>query len=567
MRVIHNKFKKATSTSKGKIIISTFFLVILLAIVGAVVYWQTNKKRLIREKLESAIDKKSGGFYSIKYETMEMDEISGFLSITNLSLRYDSAQINALKDIGMVPPTLFTINVPELVIQGVQTPRALIDKEISGRKLEIKNPSIEIIYTMQGKDSARRAPTAELYRQILGNFKEISVDTVLISNASISTFNAKTKQSGVTIGNANMVLLDVHIDSVANADTSRLLFSKQAVATCEEISWKSDNKLYRYLAKNISLHSVNRTATVGAFIVDPQAGEDAFVKSLPTQDDRFDFIFNDLHFKNLDFQELMNDKLIADTLVVDAAVFNIYRDLNMPRDRKNRVGSYPHQVLAKLPAIVDIRKLILQNASLKYKERNNITKKAGEVKFHGIYATIHNLTNRKEALINDNTMNVDISCRFLNKAPFNLSWIFYLGKNNGQFKVKGSLGSIRGEDLNPITEAMGPARIERGVIKGLNFDFNGTDYQMDGTLVMKYKDLKVALLEKDKGSADWDKKSLTSFVANFFIKNSNPRDDDEDAVTVTVTNDRNTNRSIFNVTWKTMFKAISETVGMKKKKT
>jgi hypothetical protein len=565
MRTIHHKFKKATATSRGKLVVSLFFLVLLLAIIGAVVYWQTNKGQLIRDKLESAIEKKSGGFYTIQYENLELDEITGFLSMSNLTITYDSLKLAALKNAGIMPALLVSVHIPQIIVEGVKTPKALIDHQIEGRKLEIRNPVIEIIYTMQGKDSARKAPSKEFYREILGGLDEIDIDTVSISNAHISTRNTKTNRPGVDIVNANLTLTDLLVDSVANADTTRFLFAKQLAATCGEISWLSENKLYRFIAKGISIHSSSRSADIKNFSVVPQAGETAFVNSLETQDDRLDFAFQDLQFRNLDIPELLNDGLSADTLRIANAAFKIYRDLNIPRDRKNRVGSYPHQILAKLPISIDVGKLVVDAGYLRYKERNHITKKAGEVEFHNIRAEFRNVTNKSKSIAKNNIMNVDVNCRFLNKAPFRVGWAFNLEKNNGQFNVKGSLGTIRATDLNSLTEPMGPARVEKGTINKLDFNFTGNNYRMNGTLVMSYENLKVALLEKDKGSTEWDKKSIGSFVANLLIKNSNPRDEDEEPVMITVKHERDPNRSIFNFTWKSMFSAITQTVGVKQK--
>jgi hypothetical protein len=47
------------------------------------------------------------------------------------------------------------------------------------------------------------------------------------------------------------------------------------------------------------------------------------------------------------------------------------------------------------------------------------------------------------------------------------------------------------------------------------------------------------------------------------IKNSNPKKN-EDTRVVQIHLDRDINRSIFNLSWKTLFRGIKETVGVKK---
>ena len=389
MHTIKTRFKKARSTKKGRLILSTFFFLVILAIAGGVLYWQTHKKKIIRERLESAIEKKSGGFYTIKYESLDLDEITGFLSITNLRLGYDSNKYNAMKNLHLDPPTLFSIEIPEITVEGVKTPKALIDKQIDGRKLTIRNPVIEIIYTGRGKDSLRKVPAKEIYQQILGNLDQIILDSVSVTGARIITRNQKTKQVGIELNNATVDLIDVKVDSAANADPTRVLFAKKQSIAFESLSWFSDDKRYKFKAKNVISNSTGRDVHIDEFVLDPLKDEQDFVNSIPTQDDRFDFRFTDIMLKNVDYAELLEEEVIADSLVIRSAVFKIYRDLNIPRDKKNRVGDYPHQALQKIPVDIDIRKVIVINSFIEYKERNNITKNSGKVQFYDVYSTIY----------------------------------------------------------------------------------------------------------------------------------------------------------------------------------
>lgn len=541
-------------------ILSTLLFIIILAIAGGILYWQTHKKKIIREKLESAIEEKSGGFYTIKYESLDLDEITGYLSITNLRLGYDTNKYNAMRSLHLDPPTLFNIEIPEITVEGVKTPKALIDREIDGRKLTLRNPVIEIIYTGHGKDSLRKVPPREIYQQILGNLDQIKLDTVSVINARIITRNQKTKQIGIELTNANVDLLDVKVDSAANADPARLLFAKKQGIAFESLSWFSDDKRYKFHARNVISNSTSRDVHIDEFVLDPLKSEQDFVNSIPTQDDRLDFRFSDITLKNLDYPSLLKEEVDADSLVIRSAVFKIYRDLNIPRDKKNRVGDYPHQALQKIPVDIDIRKLVVINSFIEYKERNNITKNSGKVQFYNVYSTITNFTNKKESIRRNNVMTLVSKTSFLNKTPFNVNWKFILRDPEGRFNIKANMGPINANDLNALTEPMGPARMEKGVIKGLTMDLDGSDHSMNGTITLLYDNLKIAVLEKDKGAKEWDKKSLTSFVANIFVKNSNPPDDDEPARTVNVTYQRDPNRSIFNLGWKTIFKGIMETV-------
>ena len=141
-------------------------------------------------------------------------------------------------------------------------------------------------------------------------------------------------------------------------------------------------------------------------------------------------------------------------------------------------------------------------------------------------------------------MKATVNSIFLNRTPLRTSWTFYLFNSKGRFDVSGTMGSIDGRALNSLAEPMGPASIEEGTFNEMTFDLHGNDYSMDGNVKMLYEDLDVAILEKDKGANETDKKFLTSLIANLMIKKSNPRGNDEVRVQQ-VHLSRDINRSLF----------------------
>jgi hypothetical protein len=564
MRTLKNKLKRVTATRKGKVIALSIMLVVMIGIGSTIAYWNVYRKQIVRNKLENAVSDKSNGLYILRYDNLTMDEAAGNLSVTAMNLSYDSTEFTALLKNSEAPPTLFKINIPEIIVSGVKTPRALLSKEIVGKKLHIKNPVIDIIYTNAGKDPARNIPTPEVYQQILGELSMIKIDTVLISGAQITTSNIKTGKKNVQFKNVSIHLIDVSVDEKTSKDPNQLLFAKQLFLESEKISFPSLDQPYNYTIDSISLNSNTKNAYAKKFRIAPLLKEDAFVKSLPTQDDRFDFSINNIRIRNLDVHQLFNENIVADSILAGSSSFKIYRDLSVPRDKKNRVGRYPHQLFDNIPVSISVKKMILANTFVEYKEKSKITKQSGKVQFHNVYATITNLTNSKEAIKANNIMTADISTQFLNKAPLKVVWQFYLQHPKGRFDVKGNMGSITATEANPLTVPMGPAKLEDGQINSLQFNFEGNNYSTDGTVKMLYEDLKLSVLEKDKGSKELDKKTLDSFVANIIIKNDNPAKEKDDPRVINIHFDRDTNRSIFNLVWKSIFKGIKETVGIKK---
>lgn len=536
---------------------------ILLILAGAGIgwwYWNTHKETIIKDKLEKAIASKSKGVYKVTYDSLALDEVAGWLKVYNMSLIFDS---NRARVDSLIPPLLFSISIPEINVTGVKTPRALIDNEIIANKLEILNPVVDIHYTYKGKDAARNAPTKEVYQQILGNLNLIQVDTVTILNAQLQTLNRNTGKKIIEVENISLALTDVKVDSASYEENDRYLFAKKVLFNAGTVSWSSDDRLYKFNASGITASSFDNNITINSFKVIPVLGENAFVNAIPTQDDRFDFSFSGIRVSGVDINKLSDEYLDADSMHISNSSFKIYRDLARPRDQKNRIGYYPHQVLDDVPFHFNIRKIIIPGSYVEYKERNHITRESGVVKFQDIYAVINNFTNDKKIVAPGQTMKASVQSRFLGQTPFNSEWTFYLFHPDGRFDVEGNLGELNATHLNLLTEPMGPATIKAGYINNLDFSLKGSDTGMNGFIKVLYQDLKVALLELDKGKTETDKKFLMSLLANIVIKNDNPKSGDE-IRTATVNLPRDSNRSAFWMCWKTIFRGIRETVGIKK---
>lgn len=555
MQISPDNYKKATRHKRVRIILLSISF-ILIAIIGfGFWYWGTNKNVIIEQELEKAIIKSNDGFYKISYDDMKVDEGTGSLLVSNMKLSYDSL---TLEENNL--PMLFTIHIPEISVVGVKTKKALLDKEIVGRRLEIKNPVIDLEYTYRGKDSVRNVPTEEIYREVLGNLDLIQIDSVLITNAHVRTSNKKTGKVIIDVKDVDLSLMDLKVDSLSFKDSSRFLFSKSMTINVAKIAWPSPDRLYDYQAENIVLRSSAGNLSIDRISVTPRLGENEFVNAIPTQDDRLNFSFSDVGLSGIDINKLPDEYIKAETMTIGTSSFKIYRDLARPRDKKNRVGQYPHQVMDDIQLRFNIKKVKIQNSFIEYKERNHITRQSGKVQFHNVNGTITNFTNDKKA--SNKVMKAVVNSSFLNLTPLETNWTFYLFHSNGRFDVAGRMGSIDGQALNTLAEPMGPASIEEGRLNAMTFNLQGNDHSMEGSVKMLYENLDVAILEKDKGATETDKKFLTSLIANVVIKNSNPKGDDEIRVQQ-VHLSRDVNRSLFNLCWKTIFKGIQGTVGIK----
>lgn len=540
--------------SKRTIIIA----IVLLLVAGGIVYWNIHKRSIVRSTVKDAVADKTNNLYSIRTGGLDIDEVAGYLKVTNLYLQPDSNVYNGLSESEDAPSVLVKIDIPALTVEGVKTPKALLNSAIDGRKVLIQSPSIELYFTGKGKDSLKSVPDKEVYRQILGNLTMIKIDTLSIRNATVVTKDWKSGAVRMRFDSVSIDLFRIAVDSTHDKDTSRVFFAEQALVSCKKARWSSRNRLYNYEVRNIELNSDTRKVGISHFSIDPTLPEGKFMQQFKYAHDRFDVQLRGIRLANLNLPRLVQGEIMADSLVLNNSSLHIYRDMSYPHDGKNRVGTYPQQALMKLPFELTIRHGRFEQAFIEYKERNGKSGKSGRVQFNNASLTVSNLTS-KAALLAERPLRIHFNARFLNSASMKAVINFYADK--GRFSIDADMEGMPAATVNQLTEPMGLAKVETGTIRGLHFKFTGNDYAANGGLTLLYDDLKIALLKKDTTDNTLSKKKLASALANIQVKNANPAKNGE-IRTVAVHYDRNTAKSWFNLVWKSIFTGVKQTVGI-----
>jgi hypothetical protein len=541
----------------------SYLLFAIGVLILAVIAWQFYKYRLVHNKVENTVATKTKGLYTINYENLSLDEVSGILHVKNIEVLPDTAVYHQMVLDKNDPPVLLRLTVPALDITGVKTPKALLTKQIEGAKIEIAGPTIEILVNHSRNDTKNTAvynPANDITKQLLGKLLKIKVDSVKITHANVLVRNIHTGNTLFGSNNVSFLLSDLLIDSTTGKDSSRILFARNLDMDCDEIAFPLKNKKYKLDVGGLRFRSQNNALYIHRLKVIPQLSESEFVQSFPMQKDRYDFSFEDISLLGIDRQSLWRKEIVAESMIISKSSFKVYRDLSRPPDTSSKVGKYPQQQLMRLPIPINIKRLVFEHSFIEYKEKNAKSDSAGRLQFFDVSATLNNVTNRKEDIVRDNRCILNFKTRLLNKTPVAARLVMLLKDPHGRFSIEGDIGAIDVLSLNPLTRPMGLARMEKGKIDRLHFTITGTDSTGKGSLLLLYDDLKISLLKKDKDEGKLDKKGLASLFANLVIKNSNKG---KNPRVVEVHFDRILNKSFFNLIWKTIFTGVKQSVGMK----
>ena len=215
----------------------------LIVIVGVLFYfWQNIKVAFIKNKLANVVFVQTDSLYTIKYDSLFFNEVTGEAFLKNIRIIPDTSRIKN-KPPEQIPYALLDVTIKSIDIKGVHTDKALKGKEMIGDSVIIDEPRITAYFLKPiKKETMIDAEAKEMYRQILGSLNLIRVGKVAIKNAEVHAVNFSNHNKQFDLNNTNIYLRDVQIDSLHNEDTSRILFCKEASFQIDEFISYDDNR-------------------------------------------------------------------------------------------------------------------------------------------------------------------------------------------------------------------------------------------------------------------------------------------------------------------------------------
>ena len=349
-----------------------------------------------------------------------------------------------------------------------------------------------------------------------------------------------------------------NISSNTNGSTlSELVNNAAWELSASGFSFINKQKIYRFIVEGLQLNNKTGTVKVNRIFYKPLLTEGAFVNINKVQKDRYDLSFSNINLTGVNFKKLISDNVIEMEQASLQPVLKIFNDRTLPFDTTSKVGKYPHQSLLKVPFRMYVKKVVVNNGAVFYKERGRKSKKTGVVNFTSINAQINNVTNIAERIKINATLHLNVKARFLNSADIVTEWLLPLNKIDTAFTVSGNMGGMAATILNSITEPLGMVSVKKGKINNVVFDIKGNNYKSRGHTTFLYNDLSVTVLKMNEND-ELKKRGLLSLLANTLIANNNPKNNNTYIGEIDFT--RDTQKSFFNLLWKSIFNGVKNTV-------
>lgn len=435
-------------------------------------------------------------------------------------------------------------------IIGLSTNAFIFNKQIKADSLTTDGGAIEI-YRQENKTGGRE--TIEIDNEF---FDEAVVKNIRVGNTTLTLYK-RANETEKPLVLKNVRFNAANIDSIySGTDILKLLGNSQWDLSADGISFTSADKVYNINIGPFKLNKIKKQVLVNDVSILPTLSEAAFVKSLKFQKDLFNINIKNIVLGGADLTALLEKKsILAETLTFQPTI-KVFNDRTVKEDTTSKKGKYPQQLIMKMATPVFIKKVTVSNGYISYRERGAVSKEVGDVFFSGVNGTLSNVTNIESFLKQNSMLLVNVKARFLNMSNLTSQWKMPMNTADGAFTITGNVAGFDGKKLNPVIEPLGMGSVKSGIIKSLDFSLNGNDYRAKGEVLMLYNDLKIELLKAKENQIK--NKSVTSFVANIFIKDQNPSNGKTRKGDVAF--ERIMNKLFFNLVWKSIFDGAKKSI-------
>jgi hypothetical protein len=391
--------------------------------------------------------------------------------------------------------------------------------------------------------------------------EKLSIDKLVIENGKMVVHD---KQQGSTkkLANVQVHMNAILLDQYTRKDKDRFLFSKEAHLEFHDFNTRTKDGLYNFKIGTVAVDAAKRQLTLRNLSFGSTLSKEAFVKKQKVAKEMYGLSIPTLTISGVDWWPALNgEELKADEVETNGGKFSVYFDRALPPT--NKMGNFPNQLLLKLPVKLDVDRMKVRNLDVSYEERNPLSQQTGTIYLDNASMNITNLRNKKEGspvVINGNAL-------LMHKVPITASFRFDM-KNAKAGVFSASVNSntpFDGTLLNAFAVPLGMMKLEKGELQKLQANIKGNELGASGNVLVLYKDLKLSLLEKDKGKSALDKKDVTSLLANLFVlKKDNPKEGKAPRVAQAQFK-RDPEGGFMMLVWKTILVGVLKTIGAPEK--
>ncbi|HEY0679976.1 MAG TPA: hypothetical protein VGD17_16945 [Chitinophagaceae bacterium] len=535
----------------GKVSLSVILL-LLLAVIGTNLYL----KSLINGRLREMVHESSNGLYTLNYTNININALTGNLTIRNPELIPDSVAFGKLKQMGKAPRFLVSGKTNRLAFKNIRWLKYLKNKTLKIGQVMIARPRFNLIQYRLVKDTS--GSSTNLAALISKHVADLQIASFGIADATIEYQIADTISGTRTLDVVEHLYLSftkVHFETGDGQE--RKLAARHYNLRLKEYTHLTADSMYRIGVSGFNYQSAEKKASLDSFYINPLYSETDYSKRLDHQATRYSLRLDDIVAEGFDMSSFAEEGIaLIKELRIGKGAMDMYMDRSLPlpsADKRNVVLS---QKIRNIEMPFTIQSAIFRNIDLTYKEYNAVSKQTANISFSRISGQASNITSVPEKISKDPRLKLNLNALFLNsvvKADFE----FDLNSPEGKWRSQVRTEPIDADKLNPILVPVAKIEIRKGILKQLEATVSGNATHAKADVNLLYEDLKVNVLQIENDTLA--KKGLKTMFANLFIEDDNPKDGVLRKANGVV-RERKHGKSFFNLLWSSISAGMQQII-------
>ncbi|MBN2732058.1 MAG: hypothetical protein JXR26_06495 [Balneolaceae bacterium] len=514
----------------------------------------------VANRLKEEVRKSSDNTYTIDFDDFDLGVFTGSATISNLRINADTAAFSDTIAANKPAKILFGGTVGELDISGINVFSAVWGDELHISSITLSRPYIRARRNPGTipEDTTKQFSSVDstIYAAISKKYKTLEIGEIDI-NEGHGIFTKRTDTLSA-LGKLNLNLQNIRVDS-ASAKSGRTFFTDDISIEAGGFMFKLSDSVNTVRFDALQISSDDQTIAMDSLQLIPRYPRFEYSRRYGTKKDRINLDIPKVRFEGVDFSRFIDSaRIYAQYGTIDNARLHDFLNRSA-RSGPPKPRTLPFVMFRDLGQKIKIDSLKINNAFISYSEYIGETPRPGKITFEQLNASLYDISNYPDDIQQGITTVMDARTRVMGNGLLNAHFEFPMDSENGFHKINGRLSSMPITDFNRMIEYVAFVRIDTGMLNSLKFDMTLNKERSNGTLIMKYENFKISVLDKKSITQKGLLENLMTFVANNFVvrKNNTPESGMQAG---RIQFERVEDKSIFNFWWKSLLSGIKESI-------
>jgi hypothetical protein len=468
----------------------------------------------IIEKIKSNIYESTNHEYILNVDDLNINLFSQSINITNIIIEPLQKEKSTKNH--------FVFKSKSLRVIDLSIIKFLRERKIDISNIEFYKPELIVFWD---SENGKRTDIESNYKKMEPLIKMIKVNHITIKDLKFNIFKNSYNVFPIFNSNTNYLnLQNINFD-LSKIKLSEIIVFDKFVIVIDSFKCNIGNdSLYTVKTKKLYVDYNNSIMIFDSLKLIPNYSKNEFAKKAGKQTSRIEIGLGKIKIFNINYKLMLDEKIVSiHKIELVGCNMDVYRDNRLPLAKIIRPSI--QSMVKNIPFLISIDTIEMKRSKISFEAIHPHSFSTGKISVNNFDVIVTGVQN-DSCLFNDsNSVEAIASGYILNKGRFNLKYNFPLKFSKEHFYCSGSLTRMPFSTFNSIIIPVKNLQFRTGIIDYLSFAFTAEEKFSYGTLVFKYHDLKIDMLNKLNSKNGLSQKLKSLLANNFKIYDSNPESD------------------------------------------